>query len=148
MTNQDNERKDKAREEYERAVDLNLDSRRRLTGLLVGGNAGGAVALLTVFGSMLTSASQNPIPKVLFWLFTAFLLGLFACLVERFADRRIRGMIAFEKSGPALFGVAMDLGQSGANQKWSEIQHWLQIFSFATLVCGTIIGLYFLYDFT
>lgn len=148
MTHQDNEKKDKTRREYERAVGLNLDSRRRLTGLLVGGNAGGSVACLTIFGSMLDSASQDPIPEKLFWLFTAFLLGLFGCLVERFADCKIRGMIALEKGGSALFGVEMNLGQSKAIQIWSNIENWTQVFSFVTLICGTIMGLYFLYDFT
>ena len=144
----DPEKAQKAREGYERAVDLSLDSRRRLTGLLVGGNAGGALAILTVFGTKLSGSSHDPIPERLFWLFTVFLLGLLACLVERFADSRIRSTIAFEKGATFLIGTKLDFEPSKAIQNWTIVEARAQILSTTTLVIGTLLGLYLLYDFT
>ena len=59
----------------EQAVEIQADARRSLTRLLIGGNAGGAIATLSLIGTILGSGGGPPFPRELFWALTIFLIG-------------------------------------------------------------------------
>ena len=55
----------------------------RLTRFFIGGNAGGAIAALTLIGAFLGGGGKV-LPSLMFWIMAAFVAGLFGGLVPAY----------------------------------------------------------------
>ncbi len=67
----------------EEALDMAEAAAKRFTRSLVGGNAGGVIAILSLIGTIIGTSRGAPFPRELFWVLTIFVVGLFSvgCLI-------------------------------------------------------------------
>ena len=67
----------------EEAADMAEAATLRFSRLLVGGNAGGVIATLSLIGTIIGTSRGDPFPRELFWVLTIFVVGLFSvgCLI-------------------------------------------------------------------
>lgn len=111
------------------------ESQRNLMRLLVAGNAGGAIAALSVFGTYLGASRGAPVPVEIFWTLAIFLVGLLGVWFYRVTDIMVYGYVA----------LGIENGDSIKANKKAEFARLIQYFgaSIASLclLVGTALGL-------
>ena len=115
---------------------------QRLMNVVIGGNAGGLIATLTLLGSIIGLSKTGIAPRALFWTVIPFAIGLAGGVVVRFADLLNELMAYFKVGAGEKFEFDADYARF---KKWRLIGSFISI---GGLLFGSIFGIIQLWIFT